>query len=758
MLEIRFWSFISGMDACSRQPHLVRSMGKRRSTRPPSPEPIIPVSVQSAPVSRLHVWTIAPMLAALVAGLQFMAGAWEVWPQRPIRPAELDIFTSAGKINFHPDYDMRIYVLGTALTLALILAISFLWNRRLGTIDGEDRLAWVRFLLFTHIPAAGVLAILPLLWTNTPYLAFMSGCLGLLYCGAAFWASSRESLAAPWWLRWPKAVSRSVAAALVVGFIILLVYIPNTAQVSSWAYQKDLLHHWDFYMMAPALAYGHGMALGTDFFSQYGVGWPIVLSWASQISPLSYKLAIQIGVLWGCVYFSALFFFLRMLLKNTAWALAGVFLALLFQLYSGGDMPKWLWPSSTVLRSSTDIFLLAALLAYARSGRAWLGLPTGLFAALCLLFATDSGIFVLICLGFYFVAVERVQPDTSRPRQTWGFILATALTYAVVLLTGLVIASRGTLTRLEFWSGWTESLWLYSDGFGDLPIGESITVRYVYLLLVITLFFYLLAVGLMLEGLFKKTLTPKDFLVGLIALYGLAIFTRFIGRSHPWNLHHFSIPFCIVLTRYLAGFYGMASRAAARFRPPPYPLLPAALALVPSVFACLALVAMLISPGFLIYPNLLSWTFNGRFSEPEIPANSYLFTSLRDAPFPEQYQPWVDKFHATTEMMRALSKDGHKTVAMIAFADTPYLVETDLRPYFHYSPVTANMVIWKQVKVVQQQILDTPPDYLLFPREPQPDVNRSPTNDISESFLKTIKERFILDRQVYDFDVYRRKP
>ena len=738
---------------------LVCSMGKRRAVDPPSGKPSSPVPVAPAATSNLSLWTIAPMLAVLASGLQFMAGAWAIWLERPIQPVEVEQLTATGRIGFRPDYDMRIYVLGIAATLALAVAASLVWRRRLGAVQGNDRLAWARFLSSIHLPAAAAIAVVPMLWTAGPQLNIASGCLGLLFCATALWMAGREPATVPRWLRWPKPVCRGVEAALVIAMVVLLVYIPDRVQVSAWLYQLDRFHHWDFYMVAPALAYRHGMALGTDFYTQYGVGWPVLLAWLSHFTPLSYKLAIQVGIIWGCVYFSAVFFFLRLFLRSTAWALAGLLLVLFVQLFSATDLPKWVYPSSTALRYSSDIFLFAACLMYARSGKAWLGLLVGLFAALGLLFATDVGVYMLVCLVFFLVALQRMPTGTFQPRQAKGFILCVALSFAVVLLLGLAIASRGTINRAEFWIGWTESLRLYADGHGHLPIGGATKDRDAYALLILMLFCYFFAVGRTLEAMYKKTLSPEGLLVGMISLYGLATFTWFIGRSHPWNMHHAAIPFCMVLTIYLASMYAAALKNAGKLLPAQrHPLLHWSLGLLPSACVCLVLIALLVSPAFQTYPNLLRWTLQDRFLEPKIPDGCYLFASRRDAPLPDQFQPEIAKFRTVADTLRELSENGRNRVAMIDYADTHFLVEADLCPYFRYSPVLANMLYWKQVDLVEQQIINDPPDYLLFPSEAPLSLYRSPLTDVYESLKKTIGGRFIFDRRVYDVDVYHRRP
>jgi len=82
---------------------------------------------------------------------------------------------------------------------------------------------------------------------------------------------------------------------IALALIILIVYVPDPSRIVAMAYALDHFHHLDFYAMAPALAFRHGVALGTDFYSQYGVAWPVLLGALSRVfAPLTYSLWVSI--------------------------------------------------------------------------------------------------------------------------------------------------------------------------------------------------------------------------------------------------------------------------------------------------------------------------------------------------------------------------------------------------------------------------------------------------------------------------------
>ena len=551
---------------------------------------------------------------------------------------------------------------------------------------------------------------------------------------------------------------RCAEAAFVIAAVLSIVYIPQPERLVALAYLSDHFHHLDFYAMAPALAFRHGLALGTDFYSQYGVGWPMILAFLSNFTALSYTLLFAMIVIWGCLYFGILYAFLRQLLGSWAWAMTGLLIALLLQLLSGAwGQPKWLWPSSTVARYSMDVLVFSACLLHARSGRPWLGLLAGIFAAIAVLLGTETGVYLLVCLVLYPLAVLRMPSEAASPRSVGRFVALALLGFFSVLICGLAIASRGTLLRTEFWLGWTESLRIYNHGFSHLPVAGAIAKDWkVALLLILMLTSYLFAVSRACHEFACRRLSPGHLTVGLIGVYGLAILLLFIGRSHPYNLLHTSIPFCIVLTSFAAETYEAVWPGATGAKSPELQALwGATRSIVPVGLAFAALLGIYLHPAFASYPNV-GWWFHQQLGARASPDANYLFASRRDGPLANNLRKDVSNFQAITSTMRELSDSGRKSVAMIDGADTAYLLEADLRPHFRYSPVIANLAFNHQVDLLAKQIGDHPPDYLLLPLEAPMMIYGVRAEDSHQRLLDVVQTHFIFDRQVATMAVYRR--
>src|SRR5262249_48914070 len=154
-------------------------------------------------------------------------------------------------------------------------------------------------------------------------------------------------------------------------------------------------HHWDFYFMGPTLGFFHGRALGTDVFSQYGVGWPVLFSWLSAVTPINHATCAGVFVLCGTLYFVLYYLTLRYIARSALVAAALFFVFLNFQLFhglpDGGSFTMWCWPSSSILRSVFDIGFFAMLALHGRSGHSRWIIASSAMVGVGLLFELDTG-------------------------------------------------------------------------------------------------------------------------------------------------------------------------------------------------------------------------------------------------------------------------------------------------------------------------------------------------------------------------------
>ena len=99
-------------------------------------------------------------------------------------------------------------------------------------------------------------------------------------------------------------------------------------------FKRNIFHHWDYFVTAPALGYLHGQALNTQVYSQYGTGFPLLFALLNPIYRLSYGHIFQFTNIYTCVYICGVYLFLRRLLRNPSWAAFGAFAFIYYKLFN----------------------------------------------------------------------------------------------------------------------------------------------------------------------------------------------------------------------------------------------------------------------------------------------------------------------------------------------------------------------------------------------------------------------------------------
>src|SRR5262249_30688607 len=103
-----------------------------------------------------------------------------------------------------------------------------------------------------------------------------------------------------WGWMWPSGVALAIAVLLL---------IPHPSRAAGLSFTKELLFpflHWNAYVMGAAIGFREGRALGVDVYTEYGVGYPLLVNWLSPLVPLSYSNLILMATIYGCIYFMAL--------------------------------------------------------------------------------------------------------------------------------------------------------------------------------------------------------------------------------------------------------------------------------------------------------------------------------------------------------------------------------------------------------------------------------------------------------------------
>ncbi|PWU14145.1 MAG: hypothetical protein C5B50_17895 [Verrucomicrobia bacterium] len=548
--------------------------------------------------------------------------------------------------------------------------------------------------------------------------------------------------------------------------IILVIAVPRgaAAWLAGRMLETDNLHHLNFFFMAPALSFAHGKAFGTEIFSQYGIGWPLVASFLARISALTYANLVCVEITYGCIYFIGLFFLLRSVFQNSVWAAIGVVLAVYWQIFTGMHRTgvPWTAPSLTLMRHSMDVWFFWALFKYQSQRRfLWLEL-SGVAIGLGIFFETETGLYLMAAFFLYSLllagqpvaqvsnllyrrlpigrpsdqkrapgsqagstAIQQIgnlrydegsaknakgradegvrAPGESQPIRSAALVFVVGCAFAALtLLPLLAYASRGALLTRAFWRGWTEPLFLFGSwGVSAMPIAELPDVPLLSFICIVAVF--LSVVIWAATRALHCAVTDGEALLAVVAAYGLACLLLFVNRSHPFYMWRVLVPFAAVATALLfqaAKFARTGASALLSGNPWPSPLLS---------FVLIGVVVLLLTkPEFRRYPSLASALFR-RVNEPGL---SLMSEPVDVAGLPDERGGFVQEFREVASAVRAIAPGGRDVAILDAF-DTPIYCAAHAEPWSRNTPLFDMALTKSFIEEIGQKLMESPPRYVV---------------------------------------------
>ena len=262
---------------------------------------------------------IGPLSLGVSLGVQVMMTVLMRWGISTDKTAFWDQLTEHGKSAAQPEREMPIYAAAVIFALGIVMLNWLWWQKQIKKISARQVNGYMTFSALLQGFAAAISMAVYLLLLFAYHFSRLS------YAGQN---TAREPLgqlavitlllpalmAVAWvvfdtkrYLHLSKFPERGGQKGLRMSkfllcatpvFIVLIVGVWPRAwtYLAGRIYQADQFHHLNFYMMAPALAFAHGKAFAIEIYSQYGIGWPLVVSGLSHFSAMTYANAL--GLIW----------------------------------------------------------------------------------------------------------------------------------------------------------------------------------------------------------------------------------------------------------------------------------------------------------------------------------------------------------------------------------------------------------------------------------------------------------------------------
>jgi len=674
------------------------------------------LETKTPPISD-HPWlTGSACLLGVFVGLQLMVATFPLVPV-PEEQAQIARLTDRGRSLYIPENDLYVYMGGCLLSVLAPPCLLWVCHRvsrwRTGTDFPPDSLQRaVAWAWFGTVLAAALLSgdlslstpsAMPVLLVDLAVVTLAVGLLAPVVVGASVSVRSCSVGSATNW----SYGCDGLWFLCTILLVILVLSVRDAAGLAGRIYELEKFHHWDFFVMGPALQCRHGRALGSEGYAQYGVGFPLLAEGLSQLIPLRYDNLLRIGINLGCIYFTALALLLRMILGNRLWATIGLILALCLQTFTGvGRDPSvslWMYPSSTVLRHIFDVWYFMALWLHVQSRRVIWAVCCGIALGLSLIWELDTGIYILAVSSVY-IAICMLKPSHS-PAGRWTGPLVTPLAIfgaaTPIVVAAWYRASRGSL-GLEFFQGILEALRSYPAGIGCLPF-FSLDKGYVIKFMIVAGTYLFVIAKFLVKLTAKEEPSRVEAFNGCLGAYGLALLLLFIQRSHPNNLSHGIVPFVILATEGGLSTVHWLSK---------WMLSPDRAVLVVSAVTLLVMAAILVAnPNLRAYPG---WWQTRLASSESRPVS--LGTVVGVNGLSPDYAAQAAHFRSLTSRLAELRKSG-KRVAIISDFDPIYCLAAGVPPVDRYSPLSGHL-LKEPLRNSVRKFRDTPFDFVCIETEP----------------------------------------
>jgi len=300
-----------------------------------------------------------------------------------------------------------------------------------------------------------------------------------------------------------------------------------------------------------------------DTFSQYGILVIYYLAFLvkSRLMPLTYQgFSLAIAVLM-VIQFSIIYLLLIALVKDRFYVILLLVLTLLLGIFGSMGVVQ-AHPSTGPLRFGLAYLVLATVFLRRRFPRLrHAGLILEYFlVGIASLWSFETFVYTAFSyLGICFF--ESVGESVRFRQMLWSFIRRLFWLFVTIAIFQSLF-TLGTYARAGVWPDWGiyfDFIKTYSvDGFATILIEPwspwifPVAVYFVFLMIFVFRYLFLR----------NLTNSPESELIFGLTFFGIAQYTYFLGRSHPNNLYHISIPAVIIAGYWFAQLISQKSLPA----------------------------------------------------------------------------------------------------------------------------------------------------------------------------------------------------
>jgi hypothetical protein len=328
----------------------------------------------------------------------------------------------------------------------------------------------------------------------------------------------------------------------IVGMVLipLIVWVPDVEGAVARMYFGEQLHHMDWFLMPAGWSHMSGNILGMDNLARYGLGAPIIVAEIAQhiLGRFDYVNAVIVMMAISVMYYWIWFYLLRLLFKDTAWALIAILLGIRLQFFNVETFPFiFTYPQDTPLRFFGDSLFFLLMVMHAQTGRMrWLYLMS-IVGGFFVFYITGEGLYTLATFYAYLMLREffiRLNPSSVMPhlnKRQWALLVT--IPWMVLLFSLWVVAGRNIFTGL-FWQNQFDYIRFYELGTQAARMIDNLVFPYVdrasfaFLLPVGYLFLLVVLLG----RLMQKTLKLDGFIMASACIFLLVSYHYHAGVSN----------------------------------------------------------------------------------------------------------------------------------------------------------------------------------------------------------------------------------